>query len=192
VNVTLITSGAVFLEQNTSTSAPLEARMRTVKIGSKIVSRLRSTLATALIIWCAGAGCMMVSYARGEAMRAETSKTSSPAGWGQASGSAGAHDCCKARHASERRAALSRQTVTTNFEELGEVPNSSDTMSCCPLTSGTFVISSRQTVSNENALANHDAGVHPVVVNMPARFHARPLRLPNQDQTYLRDCVFLI
>lgn len=172
--------------------------MRAVKPSRKIISKLRSALATALVVWCAGAGCMMVSYAHGMAMSAaDTPNISSRSrGWGQASGSVGAHDCCKARHGSERRGASSTNNASSadsaDIEELAEVPPSSDAMSCCPLTSGTFVVSGRQSISNENVSAVQGAGAGPIVNSVTVDFPAMPLRLPNQNQTYLRGCVFLI
>jgi hypothetical protein len=66
-------------------------------------------------------------------------------------------------------------------------------MSCCPLTSGTFLVSARQgprkvtsTVAADNA--------HPLTVanDFQAASRAYPLRLPDQAQTHLRCCVFLI
>lgn len=165
--------------------------MRQVKLGFRTISKLRSALATALMFWCAGAGCMLVSYARGSAMSAVASPAESRnTGWGQASG--GAHDCCKARHASERGTASPIKPVTPNTGELVDVTYSSEAVSCCPLTSGAFVLNGRQTISDENALAPQDVGARPIPVNVSAGFHALPVRLPNQNQTYLRDCVFLI
>jgi hypothetical protein len=172
--------------------------MRAVKPGRKIISRLRSALATALVVWCAGAGCMMVSYAHGMAMSSADAPNirSRSGGWEQASGSVGAHDCCKARHGSERRGASSTNHASSpysaNLEELSEVPPSPDAMSCCPLTSGTFVVSGRQSISYENVSAVQGAGAGPIVKSAAVDFPPMPLRLPNQNQTYLRGCVFLI
>jgi hypothetical protein len=173
--------------------------MRAVTPVRKTISKLRSALATALIFWCAGAGCMMVSYARDAAMGAAVvDSKSGNAGWGQASGSGGAHDCCKARHASERQAASSKNHVSfsdspANQEELVEGSNSSDAISCCPLTSGTFVVSGRQNLSNESVLAPRGADAGQTWIGGAAvDVIAMPLRLPNQSETYLRGCVFLI
>jgi hypothetical protein len=140
---------------------------------------------------------MMVSYARGATMSAAAANAESKsAGLGQVSGSAGAHSCCKARHASERRLTSSPNHASSRdsagLEELSEVPPSSDAMSCCPLTSGTFVISGRQSISNENISAVQGAGADPIVNSAAVDFSVMPLRLPIQNQTYLRGCVFLI
>lgn len=164
-----------------------------------VLRKLRSVITFGLIGWCAGAGCMLVSYAHSAQMSVEaTPSSSSKAVLGQASGSAGSHDCCKARHASEHRGPLSMMKHAAapgslaNSEELSEVPNSSDAMSCCPLTSGTIVMNGRQRISTDNtslardvnavSLAKASAGTAPVIL----------ARTPNQTQTYLRACVFLI
>jgi hypothetical protein len=150
------------------------------------------------MFWCAGAGCMMVSYAHGAAMSASVANIKSrSSGGSQTSGAVGAHDCRKARHASERRDASSTNNGSTsnspaNREELAEVPNSSDAMSCCPLASGTFVVSGRQNLSNENVLAPQRADASLIIKRTAASFRAMPLRQPDQNQTYLRGCVFLI
>jgi hypothetical protein len=117
--------------------------------------------------------------------------------WGEPSRSMGTHDCCKAHHAAERRAssttAQSKSSESlANLERLAEVPNSSDAMSCCPLTSGTFVVNGRQRVSNDDALVSQGAEAISIITNFAATRRVMPLRLPDQNQTYLRGCVFLI
>lgn len=173
--------------------------MRAVKPGHKTILKFRLGLASALALWCAGAGCMMVSYARSATLSAGNGADikSRSAEWGQASGSGGAHACCKARHASERRVASSTGNVSSsdspaNLEELAELLNSSNAMSCCPLTSGTFVVISRQRMSDDNPTVSRGAEVVSVNASFAATPLAMPLRLPNQNQTYLRGCVFLI
>lgn len=165
-----------------------------------VLRNLRSAITLGLMLWCAGAGCMIVSVAHGAAMcGAEATKTSSSsAGLGQVSGSAGAHDCCKARHASERRVASSMTAHAIlaeslmNLEGLAEVPDSSDAMSCCPLTSGTIVVTGRQRISHHDTSVSRGLDAATVVTTAASTPLATPLRLPNQNQTYLRGCVFLI
>ena len=165
-----------------------------------VLRNLRSAITLGLMFWCAGAGCMIVSVAHGSAMRGtEATKTSSSgAGWGQGSGSMGAHDCCKARHASERHVAssmtdhaLSPESLT-NLEGLAEVPNSSNAMSCCPLTSGTIVATGRQRITNDDASVSRGLDTATVVTSVASTPLTAPLHLLNQNQTYLRGCVFLI
>jgi hypothetical protein len=165
-----------------------------------VLRNLRSAITLGLMFWCAGAGCMIVSVAHGAAMSGtDATKTSSSiAGWGQASGSMGTHDCCKARHASERRVAssisdhASSSQSLVNLEGLAEVPNSSNAKNCCPLTSGTIVVTGRQRVSNDDTSVSRDLDAAAVVTSVGSTPLTIPLRLPDQNQTYLRGCVFLI
>jgi hypothetical protein len=171
--------------------------MRAMKPSRKTISKIRSALATTLVFWCAGAGCMMMSYAHGVAMSTAEANSFECDASGQASGSVDEHDCCTARQRSERRVPSSNHLESssgfaTNLEGFAELPTSSDAMSCCPLTSGTFVVSGRQSLSNENVLAPQGTVAGLVDVITAARFPAVPQRLPNQNQTYLRGCVFLI
>jgi len=171
--------------------------MRTVKPGPKIISSFRSVLAVGLVLWCAGAGCMVVSYARAAAITGNDDARSTGTGLDQASGSMGSHSCCKARHASQRGSTLSTARTTAadlfaNLTELTQVPNS-NAISCCPLTSGSIVVAGRQRTSSDDASVasevNAVSSFHKVVATTP---NANSLRLPNQSRTYLRGCVFLI
>lgn len=159
---------------------------------------LRSAVALTLVLWCAGAGCMIVSYAHNTARRGANAARSIGAGLGQASGSMDAHGCCRARHASERRvpSSMAGQTLSSdpfaNLTELTQAPNS-NALSCCPLTSGSIVVTGRQRTSNDDASVasglNSVSSFQKVVATTPS---ANSLRLPNQSHTYLRGCVFLI
>ena len=161
------------------------------------LSKLRSAITFGLVLWCGGAGCMLVSYAHVAAMSATARVNSVSTAGGETSGSMGTHDCCKARHKAERRAAsmmdhASSSEALANLEELAEVPNSSNAMNCCPLTSGTVVVNSRQRISNDDASVSLGPEAISVITRFAATSLAMPLRLPNQNQTYLRGCVFLI
>ena len=171
--------------------------MRTVKPGPKIISSFRSVLAVGLVLWCAGAGCMIVSYARAAAITGNDDARSTGTGLDQASGSMGSHSCCKARHALPRRSTVSTTRKTpsdllANLTQLTQVPNS-NALSCCPLTSGSIVVAGRQRTSSDDASVALDvnavSSLHNVVATTPS---ANSLRLPNQSHTYLRGCVFLI
>jgi len=165
-----------------------------------VFRKLRLTITWGLMLWCAGAGCMFVSYAHGAAMKAAATAEGSSGSntWGETSGSMGTHDCCKARHKSERRAASSAtdrapsSESLANLEGLAEVPNSSNAMSCCPLTSGTFVVNSRQRISYDDTMVSRDADAVSINTSIAVTPLTMPLRLPTQNQTYLRGCVFLI
>lgn len=172
--------------------------------GIKAISRFRSTLAFALMLWCAGAGCMVVSYAQGGAMSGANlaDSHSNKQILSGASASMGTHACCKARHSSSKGTAGPGTTQTGSHLEsfagfqqvaLPEAPGSSGAMSCCPLTSGSFVVASRSQSNDDNASHADQRGSFLLTVtnSQPTpRFY--PLRLPDQNQTYLRGCVFLI
>jgi len=163
-----------------------------------VLGKFRSAITLGLVLWCAGAGCMIVSYAHSAAMNvnATARDSSGSTAWGETSGSMGAHKCCKARHASERGLASAKHVSSSDsfadLEELAEFPNSSSAMGCCPLTSGTFVVNSRQRVSNDDVSVSPGAEAVSVITSFAATPLAIPLRLPDQNQTYLRGCVFLI
>ena len=163
----------------------------------------RSMLAMTLTLWCAGAGCLLVSYAHGATMssvagaeeqNAKTNSLPAPAVMDS-------HACCKARPSAKHQAPSPRQaqaeTAPAPLRVEAGLPAtpapSGDAMSCCPLTSGSLAVPSRSQSNDEQdrtaAAGNKQAPIHNHT--RPAS-PARPLRLPNQNQTYLRCCVFLI
>jgi len=164
-----------------------------------VLGKFRSAITIGLMLWWAGAGCMIVSYAHDAAMTAVTTErvSSGSTARSETSGSIGAHNCCKAHHASEHHLAPSTKHVSSseflaNLEGLAEVLNSSNAMSCCPLTSGTFVVSARQRISDDDASESSGIKAVSILTSFAATSFAMPLRLRNQKQTYLRGCVFLI
>jgi len=166
-----------------------------------VFGKFRSVITVGLMLWCAGAGCMIVSYAHGAAMSAaNTGGVSCGSTSGETSGSMGRHDCCKARHKSERRAAssmmdhASSSEFLANLEGLAEVLNSSNAMSCCPLTSGSIVANgSSSRISNDDASESLGLDAASSVRNgFATMLPANSLRLTNQSHTYLRGCAFLI
>lgn len=184
-------------------SSPLALHSRAVRPSLKTIGRFRSALASALVLWCAGVGCIASSYAHSAAMNivTESKLSSSDNRWGGASGSMGTHSCCKARHSSERHSARSASNLASSSEpapdleaiSLAEVPQSSDAMSCCPLTGGTFVVASRQRISNDDASVPR--GIDSITVlpgSLVASSRSYASDLPDQAQIHLRLCVFLI
>jgi len=181
-----------------STSKPSGGRIRLMNPGVKAISRFRSTIAFALALWCVGAGCMLASYAHVAAMSGANladrhSNKSKLSDW---SASAGAHACCKARISSSRRTASQRESnLQRSLQQvaLPDVPDSSGATSCCPLTSGSFVATSRSQLSDDNASQVDQRGSFSLTLTNAQPTHRfDPLRLPDQNQTYLRGCVFLI
>ena len=173
----------------------LSGQARLLAMKAVVLRKLRSAITVGLMLWCAGAGCMIMSYARAADMSGANAPSGS-VGWGHASGSMGTHACCKARHKSERRIASSNPASSSesllDFEDIAEVPSSSNAMNCCPLTSGTFVVTCRQSNSNADAALLRSVDADSIVNGFAATLLAVPLRLPDQNQTYLRGCVFLI
>ena len=152
--------------------------------------RLRYLIALALILWCGGAGCMLVSYAHG-AMGADESPRMAERVIGSTSGSMTAHHCCKSRH---KAAAAKDNSASAELDQvaLPSTPAPSETMSCCPLTSGSIVVTSRSQSSDVDFIATQtDSSFLKITNSTPAPL-AVPLRLPNRAQSYLLDCVFLM
>lgn len=167
-----------------------------MKSGSNVINKLRSALALALVLWCAGTGCVLVSYANSNAIGGTGS---SPAQI-EESASSSADGSCHARHGSQKRDEVPAQTRTNAASEMSTgseqiaLPENRDplgSMSCCPLAVGTFVVASRAH-SNDSDAALTQGQPSPSLTNFHAAPRTYPLRLPNQDQTYLRCCVFLI
>jgi hypothetical protein len=190
--VTPITFGAQLVSFNARQNRMTRLRIPAVNKALKRTLTLRRAVAIALIVWCAGAGCMVVSYARG-AMSAEDSTSSSP-GQSMAGNpsSMDAHACCKARHKALKRAAVAKIPDVTFTQFTTPLPARGNAMSCCPLTSGSLVIAARsQTDDSTSDLAPEDSSAlklkssHDIPVTVP-------LRLPNRARSYLLDCAFLI
>src|SRR5260221_11135938 len=75
-------------------------RIRRVKVNAKRFSNLQSVIAITLIVWCAGAGCMLVSYARTSMAESAGPSDSVDHMMAGMSSSMDAHACCKAKHRS--------------------------------------------------------------------------------------------
>jgi len=150
----------------------------------------RSVMALALIFWCAGAGCMMVSYARGAMPEMNTPQSAQQS----MTTMMDAHACCKARHGSAKHSANSF-TKSDGLERMQEAlpaSSSSDAMSCCPLTSGSIVIASRSQSNDDNSVLNHTSSSSLQLTKTNPSILAVPLRPPNRARAYLLDCAFLI
>lgn len=168
-----------------------------MKFPSNITGKLRSALALALILWCAGTGCILVSYANSTAIGGTGS---SPAQIEDLA-SSNSNSSCHAQHASQKQNDPTQKgTNATSEKSTGSeqitLPENRDpfgSMSCCPLAVGKFVVASRAHSDEANtatpalgelsSLSLKDFDLAP---------HVYPPRLPDQDRTYLRCCVFLI
>jgi hypothetical protein len=149
-------------------------------------------LAIALMFWCAGTGCMIVAYARAAAADPIVEQMGHSIG----STAMDAHACCKAKRASSKtaRARSNANLAPSDFNLLTtpSAPSQTRVMDCCPLTSGSIVVSSRSQ-SNDNATAAQQANSASFsFVGAAPPPLAVPLRLPNRAHSYLLDCAFLI
>jgi hypothetical protein len=158
----------------------------------KTVLTLRSLLALALMLWCAGTGCMVVSYARAAATEPSAS---SMAGHMMALSTAmDAHACCKAKHQSVQAHHEPAQLTEAVGLDLLTFPSApqSGVMNCCPLTSGSIVVASRSQ-SDDRPIVLQQSGLPSLLLtSSDSPPVAVPLRLPNRAHAYLLDCAFLI
>ena len=153
---------------------------------------LRSVIAMALIFWCAGTGCMMVSYARA-AMNEDAATEAVEQPMAAMSAAMDAHACCKAKHKSLSKAHPRQRSAAGDLKEFTPPASEpSGAMSCCPLTSGSIVVGSRaQTNDQASELAPTDSASLKLTSSNQTPV-AIPLRLPNRARSYLLDCAFLI
>ena len=150
--------------------------------------KLLKALAIALIFWCAGAGCMMVSYAKGAMSDMDAMDGLAMS---HMSGSMDAHACCKAKRKNAKQSASAESPSEFTQFTLPE-PVQSNAMNCCPLTSGSIVVASRSTSNDEApALSSADSSAFKPLTSYQKPL-AVPLRLPNRAESYLLDCAFLI
>ena len=166
--------------------------MPTVKAVLKKILTVRCLVAIALMFWCAGAGCLMVSYARAAATEMDAAPPVAEHAM-HMSASMDAHECCKAKHKAEKRSHSLTRSTDSEFTEF-TIPAStpSGSMSCCPLTSGSIVVASRsQSNDGAPALAQTDSSLLKLS-SSNSKPVAVPLRLPNRAEAYLLDCAFLI
>jgi len=170
------------------------AKLRSMTV--VVPGKMRSALTLALMLWCAGAGCMIVSYAHAARIGSYTASVSSAA-HAPTPGSMQTHHCCTSRQALERHVSpwqTGPAESLVNLAALAESPNSLRVMNCCPLTSGSIVANgSSSRISNDDASESLGLGAASSVRNgFATMLPANSLRLTNQSHTYLRGCAFLI
>ena len=148
-------------------------------------------LAVALLLWCAGAGCVLVRSAQGSGVSAGDSALADSTNPGEMGGSK--HAACHAKQ-SQKAGKTSRRSQLTKAVEQRDFPRPgrSDAMSCCPLVNGLLLTSSRgQTHADAGIVAINNSPSLAITNSPPAPLDV-PLRLPNQHHLYLRGCAFLI
>jgi len=189
-----ITFGAHLLG-NPRHIADAQRRIPAVTSSLKSFISLRSLLAFALMFWCAGTGCMIVSYARVAASDLSVAVSASDSAMA-GSLSMDAHACCKAKRPAKKAARANSESKASSLELNLLAPPSTPTqtgvMNCCPLTSGSVVVSSRsQSHDNATVLEQLKSSSYLHVNSEPVPLLV-PLRLPNRAHSYLLDCAFLI
>ena len=150
-------------------------------------AKLSKALAITLMLWCAGAGCLLVSLAREAIPRVPVDLASSTS-----EESTGAPACHAHRQKTQEASTADTATNTSRRVNLPN-PSRSRSMSCCPLTNGSIVSASRTQTNRDQSIAPaadntnnpSEASFHPAPLDVP-------LRLPNQHHLYLRGCAFLI
>ncbi len=166
----------------------------TVRAAVNKIIQPRSLLAMALMFWCAGTGCMMVSYARASMSDADSSSAiANEQPMAGMSAAMDSHACCKAKHRALKHSAAAKEPFN---RELTQVmlpsPAQGDAMSCCPLTSGSIVVASRSQTNDGASQVAHTNSSSPKLENSNQTPVAIPPRLPDQAHSYLLGCAFLI
>ncbi len=165
------------------------ATIQPVNPNRKVISRFRLALAAVLSLWCAGAGCLLVSYARAAAIT--DADRSDPRG--VTTQSSMGHSCHGARQEPPRRHSTANRKTGNQSSALPMGPAPADTISCCPLTSGSFVVQSRSNSTDDegSSLSQSEAlSFGPSISE--STFRAIPLRWPGHHKAYLTSCAFLI
>jgi hypothetical protein len=155
-------------------------------------AKLFKILAIALILWCAGAGCVLVRSAQATDIGAGDSAQADSTNAGEMGASK--HAVCHAKQAQKAgKASRSRPQLAKAFEQRNTPrPGRSDAMSCCPFVNGLFVTSSRGQTHDDASIIEINDSTLPALANSSPAPLLVPLRLPNQNHLYLRGCVFLI
>ncbi len=148
-------------------------------------------MAVALMLWCAGAGCILVRSTQATDAGAGDSAAADSMNPGEMGASQPACHAKQGRRA--QKEASSRPQLTKAFEQRNTPrPGRPDAMSCCPLVNGLFVTSSRShTHDDASVIATNDSTSFAIANSFPAPPDV-PLRLPDKHHLYLRGCAFLI
>jgi len=154
-------------------------------------TKTTKALAIALMLWCAGAGCLIVSYAQASTVSSAEAEASESA---HTSAGMASHKSCHGAQQRNNREAADAKSATAGVDQISfPAPSRSEAMNCCPLTSRSIVAASRV-----QGLDDHKSAPAANLADDLKPFSASstplavPLRLPTQNHLYLRGCVFLI
>ena len=149
----------------------------------KYLGKFGKSLALVLMFWCAGGGCMLVSYATAVGSPLADS-ASGP------SDEMTAAPSCHA-HRQKNQKPTSKAAVADRVGRLNiPMPSRSAALSCCPLTSESIAVAYRPQHSAP-ALTNSESQIQNLALLTTAPV-AIPMRLPNRADSYLLDCAFRI
>jgi hypothetical protein len=135
---------------------------------------------------------MMVSYARAASEATVSVLDHAMAG----SMSMDSHACCKAKRSSKKatqaQSGSKAQSLELNLLTTPSTPTPTGVMNCCPLTSGSIVVSPRSQSQDDATVQEQPKSSPFLLINSDLAPLAVPLRLPNRAHSYLLGCAFLI
>ncbi|MEP6819236.1 MAG: hypothetical protein ABJA18_06860 [bacterium] len=158
---------------------------------------VRVSLALAVGLWMAGAGCMLgcenlMTAAASNEVASSTSSSIIVAAGGACASMHSDDSCPKHRAHSVAKTTAHSNSITTsaNAPELAATPG---TMMDCPLAVNATAALTK-VGSDQTSIALPSSSERSPLANSPEQTSAftRPLRLPNRGHTYLRCCTFLI
>ena len=157
---------------------------------------VRVSLALAVALWMAGAGCMLGCgnmMTAAAATNIESPASSPIVASGDACAAMHAHDCCAKHRAHVASKAAANSNTGTTLPLAPELSATPATMMDCPLAVNATAVLSKAG-SDQSHVALPSSSESAALSNSPEQTNAfaRPLRLPNRGHTYLRCCVFLI
>jgi hypothetical protein len=149
-------------------------------------------LAITLMLWCAGAGCVLVRSAQATDLSAGDPASADSMNPGEMGSPQ--HAACHAKQTQNTgKVSRSRSQLTKAVEQRNvPTPGRPDAISCCPLVNGLFVTSSRSHTQDEASAVAIKNPISVALTNSSPAPLDVPLRLPNQHHLYLRGCAFLI
>jgi hypothetical protein len=139
------------------------------------------------MLWFAGTGCLIVSYAQASTMSSAGVETTESAGMVS-------HKSCHAAPQRNNQQAADAKSGTAGVDQISfPAPSRSDAMNCCPLTSRSIATASRVQVTDDHKSAPAADAANDLKLSSASSAPLDvPLRLPNQHHLYLRGCAFLI
>ena len=148
------------------------------------LGKFGKSLALVLVFWCAGTGCMLVSYATAGGTPVADSAS------GPSEGKTAAPSCHA--HRQKNQKPISKTVAGDKVRQLNlPMPSRSAALSCCPLTSGSMAVAYRPQSHSAPALTNSESPILNLAPLTTAPV-AVPIRLPNRAGSYLLDCAFRI